>query len=66
MSRPVKIRETYTDDAIVLSRIVKAVESDAKRALDWRMTVSSRLRECIALLLDADDVSKTMEHTDHE
>jgi hypothetical protein len=52
MSRPVSIRVNYTADAIVLRRLVEAIERDPRRSQTWIRTTTGLLNSAIRQLLN--------------
>ena len=58
MGRPPKVREDYSQDAVTLHRIRRAVLGDERRAEPWREAQAAALLQVIqAFNLDAERVA---------
>jgi hypothetical protein len=51
MTRPVKLRLSYRNDAAFLMRLEEAVRKDVRQTKAWKTKVTTRLRELSLLFL---------------
>lgn len=49
--RKPRVRSTYSDDAVALTRLINAVMRDEARPLAWRQKVSTALNEAVGLMM---------------
>lgn len=52
MSRPVKPRTSYSRDAIVINRIMEAVQVDPVATSDWKVKTAAKLKAAMLALLE--------------
>lgn len=52
MARAVKPRESYTKDAIVLRRMMEAVQVDPNASADWKARVNGFLHQAMSAFLE--------------
>ena len=58
MGRKVEIRVSFSSDITYLSRLMRAIEKDAKRSIEWKRACIERLQGLIALFLDASTMTE--------
>lgn len=71
MGRDVVIRVSYSQDAIFISRLKRAIELDPKQSPDWKQRATSACDTLSILLIQASNgglsvVAESDEHADDE
>lgn len=58
MGRKVKIRASYNNDAMFLSRLQEAISKDSERPKEWKEKTIAALRVALNCLLEAPVVTE--------